>query len=37
MDREGRMQVPVDRPGMGVEVDLNRVEDLTVRREEMVA
>jgi O-succinylbenzoate synthase len=37
MDREGRMQVPVDRPGMGVEVDLNRVEDLTVRREEIVA
>jgi O-succinylbenzoate synthase len=37
MDRQGRMQVPVDRPGMGVEVDLNRVEDLTVRREEIVA
>jgi o-succinylbenzoate synthase len=37
MDREGRMQVPVDRPGMGVEVDLNRVEDLTVRREEIAA
>jgi len=37
MDREGRMRVPVDRPGMGVEVDLNRVEDLTVRREEMGA
>jgi O-succinylbenzoate synthase len=37
MDREGNMKVPVDRPGMGVEVDLNRVEDLTVRREEMAA
>jgi O-succinylbenzoate synthase len=37
MDRQGRMQVPVDHPGMGVEVDLNRVEDLTARREEIVA
>ena len=35
MDREGWMDVPVDQPGMGVEVDLNRVEDLTVRREEL--
>jgi O-succinylbenzoate synthase len=35
MDREGWMTVPVDRPGMGVEVDLNRVDDLTVRREEL--
>ncbi len=30
MDRNGRVKVPVDRPGMGVEVDLDRVEDLTV-------
>ncbi len=37
MDREGRIQVPLDRPGLGVEVDLNRVEDLTVRREELTA
>jgi O-succinylbenzoate synthase len=37
MDAAGTMQVPLDRPGMGVEVDLNRVEDLTVRREEIVA
>jgi O-succinylbenzoate synthase len=35
MDREGWIDVPVDRPGMGVEVDLNRVDDLTVRREEL--
>jgi O-succinylbenzoate synthase len=31
MDREGRIKVPLDRPGMGVEVDLDRVDDLTVR------
>ncbi len=37
MDRDGWMRVPVDRPGMGVEVDLNRVDDLTVRREELAA
>jgi O-succinylbenzoate synthase len=35
MDREGWIDVPVDRPGMGVEVDLNRVDDLTERREEL--
>jgi O-succinylbenzoate synthase len=37
MDGEGNIQVPVDRPGMGVEVDFNRVDDLTVRREEITA
>lgn len=37
MDGEGNIQVPVDRPGMGVAVDLNRVDDLTVRREEITA
>jgi O-succinylbenzoate synthase len=37
MDREGWMNVPVDRPGMGVEVDLNRVDDLTVRRADLRA
>jgi O-succinylbenzoate synthase len=37
MDGEGNIRVPVDRPGMGVEVDLNRVDDLTVRREEIAA
>ncbi len=33
MDEEGRVQVPLDRPGMGVTVDEERVEALTVRRE----
>ena len=37
MDREGWVNVPVDQPGMGVRVDLDRVEDLTVRREELRA
>lgn len=37
MDREGWMNVPVDRPGMGVEVDLNRVDDLTARRADLRA
>ncbi|MGH9362487.1 MAG: o-succinylbenzoate synthase [Thermoanaerobaculia bacterium] len=33
MDREGRIKVPLDRPGMGVEVDMDRVDNLTVRSE----
>lgn len=33
MDEEGRVAVPRDRPGLGVEVDRERVETLTVRRE----
>ncbi len=33
MDGEGRTRVPLDRPGMGVEVDMDRVDDLTVRSE----
>jgi O-succinylbenzoate synthase len=37
MDGEGNIQVPMDRPGMGVEVDFNRVDDLTVRREELTS
>lgn len=37
MDREGWIQVPLDQPGMGVRVDLDRVEDLTVRREDLRA
>ncbi|HEY9422908.1 MAG TPA: o-succinylbenzoate synthase [Thermoanaerobaculia bacterium] len=37
MDREGWVDVPVDRPGMGVEPDLDRIEDLTVRREDLRA
>ncbi|MFQ5770020.1 MAG: o-succinylbenzoate synthase [bacterium] len=33
MDEPGMMTVPVDQPGMGVTVDLDRVENLTVRSE----
>jgi O-succinylbenzoate synthase len=32
MDQEGMMDVPAERPGIGVEVDVDRVEALTVRR-----
>ena len=32
MDRFGMMRVPVERPGIGVEIDRERVEALTVRR-----
>lgn len=37
MARDGTMTVPRDRPGLGVAVDLNRVDDLTVRRETLTA
>lgn len=33
MDADGMVHVPVDRPGIGVEVDMNRVDNLTVRHE----
>ncbi len=33
MDREGWIDVPVDHPGLGVAVDRERIEELTVRRE----
>jgi O-succinylbenzoate synthase len=33
MNRDGTIAVPTDRPGTGVEVDRDRVEDLTVRSE----
>jgi len=33
MDHEGMVRVPRDAPGMGVEVAMDRVEDLTVRSE----
>jgi O-succinylbenzoate synthase len=33
MDAEGMVHVPVDRPGIGVEVDTRRVDALTVRRQ----
>jgi O-succinylbenzoate synthase len=37
MDREGWIQVPVDRPGIGVEIDRERIEAEAVRREELRA
>ncbi|HEX6057993.1 MAG TPA: o-succinylbenzoate synthase, partial [Gemmatimonadaceae bacterium] len=37
MDPEGMVDVPLDRPGMGVDVDVDRVDDLTVRREVLAA
>ncbi len=33
MDAEGMVRVPFDRPGIGVAVDIDRVEDVTVRLE----
>ena len=33
MDAEGLVRVPRDRPGIGVDVDLGRVDDLTLKRE----
>lgn len=35
MDAEGMVRVPWDRPGLGVEVDRDRVENLTVRFESL--
>jgi O-succinylbenzoate synthase len=37
MDREGWMAVPRDRPGLGVEIDRDRLDALTVRRVELEA
>ncbi|HEX5437184.1 MAG TPA: o-succinylbenzoate synthase [Gemmatimonadaceae bacterium] len=37
MDAEGMVHVPRERAGMGVTVDVDRVENLTVRREELRA
>ncbi len=36
MDAEGLVRVPLDRPGLGVEVNVDRIDDLTVRREVFV-
>jgi O-succinylbenzoate synthase len=33
MDADGMVHVPRARPGLGVEPDVDRIEDLTVRRE----
>lgn len=35
MDHEGMVKVPLDRPGMGVAVNMDRVDNLTVRRQEL--
>ena len=37
MDADGMMQVPLDRPGIGVTVDENRISDLTVRSQTLRA
>jgi O-succinylbenzoate synthase len=37
MDARGTITVPRDRTGLGVAVDVNRVDDLTVRRETLTA
>jgi o-succinylbenzoate synthase len=37
MTDDGMMDVPVDRPGIGVHVDEDRIDDLTVRREDLTA
>ena len=33
MDAGGMVTVPADRPGLGVTVDIDRIDDLTVRQE----
>ena len=33
MDPKGMVAVPTERPGLGVTVDVDRVDDLTVRQE----
>jgi len=37
MDAEGMVTVPHDTPGLGVEVDRDRIDDLTVRRQSLSA
>jgi O-succinylbenzoate synthase len=37
LQADGTLAVPLDRPGMGVDVDRDRIEDLTVRREVLEA
>ena len=31
MNSDGMVTVPLDRPGLGVDVDIDRIDDLTVR------
>jgi L-alanine-DL-glutamate epimerase-like enolase superfamily enzyme len=35
MDAEGMVHVPLDRPGLGITVDREFIESLTVRTEEL--
>ena len=35
MTEDGLVAVPLDTPGLGVEVNLDRIDDLTVRTEEL--
>lgn len=35
MDKHGLVQVPVNRPGLGVEIDIDRIEAMTVVKEEL--
>jgi O-succinylbenzoate synthase len=37
MAADGTLSVPLDRPGLGVEVDEARIDDLTVRSVELKA
>ncbi len=37
MEADGTLALPVDRPGIGVEVDGGRIDDLTVRRQTLIA
>ena len=37
MDGDGMVTVPLDRPGIGIAVDVGRIDDLTVRREALGA
>ena len=37
MNSEGMVSVPTETPGIGVEVDIDRVEELTVKSETLVS
>ena len=37
MDADGMVRVPIDQPGIGVTVDMNRVDELTVRQRTIAA
>jgi O-succinylbenzoate synthase len=37
MDENGMVSVPVEKPGIGVTVDMDRVDDLTVRSQQLVS